>query len=131
MAGKYDSSRYLECSAGLARGAHESWVEHWGAVAKILQRLKGTREIGLTYHNVDCCRLEAFADANYTEAKEDRRSVVGIVTKLDGIGVSWSSRTQTCVTISSSEAWYKALVDYTKDVLYLRISFVPGCQISG
>ena len=52
--------------------------------------------------------LEVFADADYASEATDRRSVSG------GAMICWFSRTQKCVTLSSSEAEYVALGDAVK-----------------
>lgn len=103
MAGKYDSpSISCDVGGGASRG-HDPSVEDWEAVAKILQYPKGTREVGLTYFVADWRRLEAFADASCAEDKKDRRSLGGIVTTFGEASLWWSSRTQACVTLSSTE----------------------------
>ena len=68
------------------------------------------------------CRysLEVFADADYASKATDRRSVSGGVIMCGGACVYWFSKTQKCVTLSTSEAEYVALGDVVKELLFLR-----------
>ena len=57
--------------------------------------------------------LETYVDADYAHKAEDRRSVSGVAVCCGGTLVSWFSRTQKCVTLSTTEAEYVATVSYT------------------
>lgn len=61
-----------------------------------------------------------FADADYASKAADRRSVAGGAIMCGGAAVSWFSRTQKCVKLSTTEAEYVALSDVLKEVLFLR-----------
>ena len=61
-----------------------------------------------------------FADADYASKATDRRSVSGGVIMCGGASVGWFSRTQKCVTLSTSEAEYVALGDAVRELLFLR-----------
>ena len=63
--------------------------------------------------------LEALADADYASKATDRRSVSGGAIMCADACVCWFSRTQKCVTLSTSEAEYVALGDAVKEVLFL------------
>lgn len=96
-------------------------MEDWGAVTKILQYLKGTREMLLTYRKAGRFRLESFTNASYAEDKGDGCSLSKIVTMFGGTPLSGSSETPACIPLSSSVAEYLALADDTKEVLYLTM----------
>ena len=64
--------------------------------------------------------LEVFADADYVSKATRRRSESGGAIMCGGASVCWFSRTQTCVTLSTSEAEYVALEDAVKELLFLR-----------
>ena len=53
-------------------------------------------------------KLSLFADADYADRSNDRRSVSGVMAMLGNTAVSASSTTQHCVTLSTSEAKYAA-----------------------
>ena len=62
--------------------------------------------------------LETYVDANYAH-KAGRRSVSGVAVSCGGALVSWFSRTQKCVTLSTTEAEYVAMADGVKESLYV------------
>ena len=64
--------------------------------------------------------LKVFADADYASKATDRRSVSGGAIMCGGACVCWLSRTQKCVTLSTSEAEYDAHGDAVKELLFLR-----------
>ena len=77
--------------------------------------------MGLNFSSRCSDKLVAFADANFADKNDDRRSVSGSVILFAGGAISWFSRTQRCVSLSTSEAEYVSLSDYcVKDVLFLR-----------
>lgn len=45
-----------------------------------------------------------FSDADWAGDIDDRRSTSGMVTKINGTAVSWKSKKQTSVALSSAEA---------------------------
>ena len=72
-------------------------------------------DIGITYR-VGPRPLEAFADASW----ETRFSTSGWVVLWQGAAISWGSRKQDCVALSSCEAEIIALSECSKDVIYYR-----------
>jgi hypothetical protein len=66
---------------------------------------------------VDVC---AFADADWANDRGDRRSITGSVAKLNGDPVSWSSKKQRVVALSTCEAELYAESAAIQEVLWLR-----------
>jgi hypothetical protein len=66
---------------------------------------------------VDVC---AFSDADWANDKGDRRSITGWVAKLNGDPVSWSSKKQRVVALSTCEAELYAESAAIQEVLWLR-----------
>ena len=64
--------------------------------------------------------LHSFIDANWASDVNDRKSTSGFVFMLGGAAVSWSSKKQTSVALSSTEAKYIAASHATKEVVWLR-----------
>ena len=95
---------------------------HWKAALGILEYINGTNEHGITFQRgtLSSISLEVFADADYASKATDRWSVSGGVIMCGGASVCWFSRTQKCVTLSTSEAEYNALGDAVKELLFLR-----------
>ena len=103
----------------VARRAHDPTDDDWSAVTKILGYLRGTKERGLTLTGARG-GLVAYADSNYATDKEDRKSVSGGAVFYGRSCVSWFSRTQKCVSTSSSEAEYISLAECTKEAMFVR-----------
>ena len=88
----------------VARYAHEPTERLWQAIMKILSYLNGTRSLGITYVRGSGLSLKSYADADYANKDNDRRSVSGIAVTLRGTVVSHASKTQRVVSWSTSEA---------------------------
>jgi len=79
---------------------------HWKAALGILAYINGTSCFGITYQRGTAASisLEVFADADCASRATDRRSVSAGAIMCAGAGACWFSRTQKCVTLSTSEA---------------------------
>lgn len=93
--------------------------EHWAAAKRVLRYLQGTRNLGLIYRKTGKPIL-GFVDADWANCPEDRKSYTGFVFILAGCPVSWESRKQRTVTLSSTEAEYMALSEASKEAIYLK-----------
>jgi hypothetical protein len=98
--------------------------QHWTAVKRILRYLKGEPGLGLSYEprhsNADGVEVCAYTDADWAGDTDDRKSTSGYLVLVDGCVVSWSSKKQSIVTLSSAEAEYVALADAAKEVLWTK-----------
>ena len=106
----------------IARYCSTSKVISWKAALGIHTYINNTSGFGITYQRGTLAgtSLEIFADADYASKATDRRSVSGRAIMCGGVCVCWFSRTQKCVTLSTSEAEYVALGDTVKELLFLR-----------
>ena len=99
----------------------------------VLRYLNGTIAHSLTFKKSESLNLFGFCDADWANCS-DRRSITGYVFSLshDGPLISWKSRKQQTVALSTCEAEYMALasaVQETKFLLKLLKSIV-GCELS-
>lgn len=95
--------------------------EHWNHLKRILRYLKGTREVGLVYRrHEDAEPLIGYADADWGNDGEDRRSISGFTFQIYGATVSWTTRKQNTVALSSTEAEYVSLNQATCEAIWLR-----------
>ena len=104
----------------VARYNHAPKSVHWRAAMQVLEYVRGTSDLGITYQRGSGLQLEIFADADYASKATDRRSVSGGLVMSGGAAVSWLSRTQKCVTLSTTEAEYVAMADAVKEAMFLR-----------
>ena len=94
--------------------------------------------LGITYQRGarNGVALEVYVDSDFASKATDRRCVSGAIVMCAGACVSFISRTQRSVTLSSCEAEYVAIGEGLKDAIFLRHvwSFVfpntrVGCTI--
>ncbi|CAN0359798.1 unnamed protein product, partial [Discosporangium mesarthrocarpum] len=82
---------------------------HWRAVLSIIAYLQAHSELGITFGGSgEKCELSASADASYAGNVDNRRSVTGGAIMFYGGAISWMSKTQRVVALSSTEIEYIA-----------------------
>ncbi|GJW26348.1 retrovirus-related pol polyprotein from transposon TNT 1-94 [Tanacetum coccineum] len=94
--------------------------KHLNAVKRIFRYLKGTVHQGLWYSKDSSIALTAFADADHTGCQDTCHSTSGSMQLLGDRLVSWSSKRQKSVAISSTEAKYIALSGCCAQILWMR-----------
>lgn len=95
---------------------------HWTAAKRVLRYLKGTMDLGISYCASDA-KLIGYVDADWGNNRSDRRSFTGFVFCLNGGPISWESKKQRTVALSSTEAEFMAMTEAVKERLYLRRLF--------
>jgi hypothetical protein len=92
---------------------------HWTAAKRVLRYLKKTINFGLIFRQNDE-PLYGYTDADWGNCPNDRKSYTGYCFIFCGSSITWESRKQCTVALSSTEAEYMALSDATKEGIYLR-----------
>ncbi|XP_019232957.1 PREDICTED: uncharacterized protein LOC109213594 [Nicotiana attenuata] len=82
---------------------------HLHAAYHMLRYLKKDPTMGLYFSNADNFSVAAYFDSDWAACPDSRRSVSGYVVFLDGSPVSWKSKKQKTISLSSVEAEYRAL----------------------
>ncbi|KAE8681352.1 Ubiquitin carboxyl-terminal hydrolase family protein [Hibiscus syriacus] len=77
---------------------------HLQPTKRILRYLQGTIDYGILYKKGEKSNLIGFTDSDYAGDQDDRKSTSGYVFMLGSGAVSWSSRKQLIVTLSTTEA---------------------------
>jgi len=94
---------------------------HFEAIKRVLRYLKGTASFGLVFggsgNDLD---LVGWTDSDWAQDPDSRRSVGGFVFDVAGGSVSWSSKKQPTVALSTVEAEYIAASNATKEPIWLR-----------
>lgn len=94
--------------------------DHLKAAKRVLQYLKGSLELGLTFGMKHAGnQLIGFSDADYAGDLDTRRSTTGYVFKFRGSVISWGSVRQATVAVSTCEAEYMALTEAYKEGTWL------------
>jgi hypothetical protein len=104
--------------ATVARFAVNPGLVHWDAVKRIYHYLSGTRNLWLSYGKTQQT-LEGFADMDGSMA-ENRRAISGYAFLIDSGAVSWSSKKQELVSLSTTESEYIVATHGMKEVLWLQ-----------
>jgi hypothetical protein len=81
---------------------------HWVAAKHVLRYLRSTVGFGLRYVRGDGVRLHGYSDSNWACSAVDRNSTFRGCFSVGSAVVSWFSRKQAFVALSSAEAEYMA-----------------------
>ena len=103
----------------LARYMAAPTVEHWQAALGVVRYLAGTEGLGIIFGGSEVT-LEGYCDADYAGDTDTRRSTTGYVFMMYGGAVSWSSRLQATVAVSTVEAEYMSAAAAAKEALWFR-----------
>jgi hypothetical protein len=87
--------------------------EHLTAAKQVYHYLKGMIDLSITYSGNNTYNIILYSDADWGNNLDNRRSVSGYVSVLSGGAMTWSSKKQPTVALSSMEAEYMALVNTT------------------
>ncbi|GJV10768.1 hypothetical protein Tco_1352309 [Tanacetum coccineum] len=93
--------------------------EHYEAVKWLLCYLKGTSKTTLYFSRKEVV-LEGFFDLDYRGCLDLGKSTTGYVFTVGGTTVSWMSRIQKCVAMSTTEAKYMAIAEAGKELVWLK-----------
>eukprot|EP00253_Pinus_taeda_P004119 PITA_04119 len=96
---------------------------HWVVVKHILRYLRGTIEYGLMYASNGEWQLYGFSNANWVGSSNDRKSNLDIALGWAPT-VSWSSRKQTSIALSTIEVEYiVASVAYCEAIWFRKLFY--------
>src|SRR6185437_1047209 len=97
---------------------------HLNAGKRILRYLHGTSEYGLQYNrnrNEDGkITISAYSDSEWGGDLEDRKSTTGYVVFINDNLVSWNTKKQATVALSTAEAELMAAAEVIKEVLWMK-----------
>ncbi|CAM8880721.1 unnamed protein product [Rhodiola kirilowii] len=89
-------------------------------VKRILRYLKGTDDLCLFYPRGGDLRLAAYTDADYAGCKTDRKSTSGMAQYFGPCLISWASKKQSSIVVSTAEAEYIAAAACCAQLLWIR-----------
>ncbi|SCZ93986.1 BZ3501_MvSof-1269-A2-R1_Chr1-3g01144 [Microbotryum saponariae] len=118
----------------LSRFANNPGRRHWIAVKHVLRYLRATYRDELLYARgpAKVTGVVGYSDANWGACVDTSISTMGYVFYLAGAAVSWSSKRQTRVADSTTDAEYLALSHAGKEAIYLNqlLSELHVCPIA-
>jgi hypothetical protein len=91
---------------------------HWEAVKRVFRYLLGMHNLTLTYRG-ESQDLEGYTDADRA-SQDHRQAISGHVFMIDSRAVSWSSRKQELVTLSTAEAEYIVVTHAAKECIWMH-----------
>ncbi|XP_071741166.1 secreted RxLR effector protein 161-like [Rutidosis leptorrhynchoides] len=93
--------------------------EHWEGIKWLLRYLKGISKMGLQFTKGDSI-LRGYVDADLGGCDDSGRSTTGYVFTVGKTAVSWMSKLQSCVALSTTEAEYMAAAEACKELVWLK-----------
>jgi len=97
-------------------------LQHYAAAKRILRYLAGTKDHGITYSKSAANTNNSFygfADAAFAN-HDDHKSTSGYVFLASGGAITWKSKKQTTIALSSTEAEYVALSEAAREACWIR-----------
>ena len=82
--------------------------EHWKGVKGILRYLKGITDYSLCYKG-NVMQLKGYTDDDWGENLDERKHTSGFTFLLNNGAISWSSKKQSYITLSTMETEFIAL----------------------
>ncbi|KAJ0625451.1 putative RNA-directed DNA polymerase [Helianthus annuus] len=99
---------------------HQPQIAHMGAVCRIMRYLKGTIGHGVLFKSNGHLKIQGYTDADWAGDKGDRRSTSGYFTLVGGNLVTWRSKKQKVVALSSAEAEFRGIARGLTEILWIR-----------
>ena len=92
---------------------------HLTAIKHIFCYLRGTSQYKLNFkaQNVENSPPIVFVNSDWAGDKADRKSMLGYVILIDGGGISWGSKKQTSIALSTIEAEFIAALTAVKEII--------------
>eukprot|EP00253_Pinus_taeda_P020910 PITA_20910 len=93
---------------------------HWQAAKKILRYVNGTKGFGILYSSSESFMLKGYTDSDWAGSVDDRKSTSGYVFYMGSGAISWASKKQPVVSLSTAEAEYVAATAAACQAVWLR-----------
>jgi hypothetical protein len=94
-------------------------LRHWEQAKRVLRYLSGTLNLGITYNGQLSPEILMWQDSSFDDG-DARRSRTGFVAMMCGSVITWGSKLQPTVALSTVEAEYMALSASAQEVAFLR-----------
>ena len=97
-----------------------SGPQHHAAATRLLRYVKGSKSLCLTYSPGKSLQVFGYSDADWAACVDTRRSMTAYIFFAAGGPISWKSKIQPTVALSSTEAEYMALTAAAQEAMGLR-----------
>ena len=106
------------------RRSHELRKQDWKLAKKISWYLAGSKKMRLKMRSStkgdNGITLESCSDADFAADKNERKSLTGAMVLLNGMPISWSSKKQGSISLSTMEGEFVAASEMDRDLLEIR-----------
>nr|XP_016509120.1 PREDICTED: uncharacterized mitochondrial protein AtMg00810-like [Nicotiana tabacum] len=92
---------------------------HLKATVHVLRYLKGNLSLGIFLSNSTNYRLRAFCDSDWASFPETRKSFRGDIVLRGASPITWKSKKQSTISLSSVEAEYRAVRKVVGELIWL------------
>ncbi|KAK2379434.1 putative mitochondrial protein [Trifolium repens] len=103
-----------------ARYQADPKVSHMTQVKRILKYVNGTSDYGIMYSHCEDPTLYGYCDADWAGSADDRKSTSGGCFFLGTNIISWFSKKQNCVALSTAEAEYIAAGSSCSQLVWMK-----------
>ncbi|KAK2402513.1 putative mitochondrial protein [Trifolium repens] len=103
-----------------ARYQADPKVSHLTQVKRILKYVNGTSDYGIMYSHCENSTLYGYCDADWAGSADDRKSTSGGCFFLGTNLISWFSKKQNCVALSTAEAEYVAAGSSCSQLVWMK-----------
>jgi len=93
---------------------------HFTGAKRILKYLQGTTNVGLWYPSEVSPNLVGYSDSDFAGRKIDRKNTSGTCHLLGSSLISWHSKKQACVALSTTEVEYIATGSYCVQSIWIK-----------
>lgn len=92
---------------------------HWKAAKRTLRYLSGTKELELIYGGSHR-QLTGFCDADWAGDTDSRKSTTGYLFTMNGGAITWNTKKQATVALSTTEAEFMSMVACIQEGMWLK-----------
>jgi len=111
---------------------HDPKEQHWWVAKHILRYLKGTIDFGIAYGRDKSTTIMGYTYGNWGNDQDDHKSIIGYVFKFIGGPITWASKRQKAIFLSSIDAKTKAIAEGVKESIWLctLLGRIEGKQLN-
>lgn len=92
---------------------------HLKAAYHVFRYLKGDPSLGIFLNNNADYGVKAFCDLDWATCSQSRKSVSGYIMLLGTSPISWKSKKQSTISLSSAEAEYRSTIMVVGELVWL------------
>ena len=108
----------------VARSMEQPTENDWRKVKRIFRYIKGTISLGIKYGpKRKPAVLDMYSDSDYASETSSRKSTSALICKFAGGAITWKSKLQKCVALSTTEAKFVAASEAAREVIWLARLF--------